>query len=291
MASRDLAGLVSKFPELNALYNSLGIGGFGHVSSSVFVLIASIYLISKKDSKLALRYRVISFFSIVIILLMIIRASYTITLIIAFIGISLALFVKNRKIFSLILYIAIFLLVLLPQRIIGNLLFMVADFFSDNAILYMKFLSLSNNFIYGGSLSDSTTRIELYMTSLSTIIKYPLFGAYGPFGNLNYVGYSTIGGHSGWLDLLAMYGLYAGVPLFFIIFLNIKKNMSFFKGTKYYRYILIIYFFFIIFGFINPIVSVYEIGFAVFFVIPAIQFIPIAFNDINYVLKHKRGGH
>lgn len=281
MASRHLAGFVSQHLELKELYNSLGIGGFGHVSACGFVLIASIYLIRKKESKLGLKYRIISLFSIVIIFLMIIKASYTITLIIAFLGISLALLPKNHKVFALILYIITFLLVLLPQRIIGKLLFIVADFFSNNEILHMKFLSLSNNFIYGGSLSESTNRVELYMTSLSTFLKQPLFGIYGPLGNSNNIGYHTIGGHSGWLDLLAFYGLFAGIPLFFILFFNIKKNLTFYKGTKYYRYIFIAYLFFVIYGFINPVISVYEIGFVVLFVIPAIPFIPYVFNKTN----------
>lgn len=279
MASRELAGAVSKFPELRALYNRLGIGGFGHVNSALFIFLAATFLVSKKESKLALRYRLVSLLSIIIILLMIIQASYTITIIMAFIGIILILVSQNRKIFSLVSYISIFLFILLPQRIIGNLLLFIADYFSDNEILYLKFSLLANNLIYGGTLSDTTSRIDLYLTSLGTWVRQPLFGIYGPFGDASDVSYSTIGGHSGWLDLLAFYGLFTGVPLFLAIFFCIKRNTKFFRNTKYYRYIYVVYFFFIIYGFLNPVISVYEIGFSVFFVVPSIPFIPLVFNN------------
>lgn len=86
------------------------------------------------------------------------------------------------------------------------------------------------------------------------------------------------GGHSGWLDLLGFYGLFTAIPLFFIFYFNINKHSRFYKNTNFYGFFIVMYFLFLIFGMINPILYVFVLGFVVFCIVPAIPFISHSFN-------------
>ena len=151
----------------------------------------------------------------------------------------------------------------------------IAYLFEDNDIIYTKFVDLAQVFLENSTGSQTENRGHLYLTSLNTFIHNPLFGIYGPLGDqLN----SKIGGHSGWLDLMAMYGVFGSLPLFLGILLNFKKQLLFYSGHPYFVFLLIVQFLFICFGFLNPVIYVYQIGFAIFVVAPSLPFLPYAFR-------------
>lgn len=286
-ASRDLAGGISlQDPTLGAFYRQLGIGGFGYIYASCFIFIAVSYLLIRKSTGLSRRYKVVSFVSILAISLMVYKASYATAVILVLVGLTLAMVVKNRRTFIVIMVLATFFLLLFPQELIGEILLKFAGLFNDNSTLHTRFTQVAVSFLPDIGGFGTISRWSRYTISASTFLKHPFFGIYGsPGGVSDANSYSVIGGHSGWLDLLAFYGLFAGAPLFFAIYFNIRKHMSFFKDEIFYGSILVTSFLFVVLGFINPNLTIFEIGFAQFCIVPAIPFLSYAFVPNIRVLE------
>lgn len=170
------------------------------------------------------------------------------------------------------------------DSLIADFLLSIANFFTGNPILEEKFKDLASTFIYSSIGGQTGTRMDLYTSSLNVFLENSFFGIYGPFGDQNA---SLVGGHSGWFDLLAYYGLFTSIPLFIAFYCNFKVQFSFLKKSKFHVYIAILYFLIFLFGLINPILYVYEIGFVLFCIIPAIPFIPYAFKTNTLVETNK----
>lgn len=280
LATRALAGSVwSINPEMGIKYQRMGIGGFGYIYAACFMLIAALYPIIKKSPVITIKYKLISAISFVALSLMILKASYTIALIISFLGIILVLIVKKRSYFIFYTMILFIILLLLPNTLFGEFFLKVAAIFSKNETVHTKFMDLASTFLYDSFDGETVYRVKLYSTSMGTFFKYPLFGVYGPFGGaVGIVGKDLIGGHSGWVDLLGLYGLFAGVPLFFALYFNIKKHLLFYKNSRYLGFMIVISFIFLLLGIVNPIFTIFEIGFMVFCIVPSIPFLPYAYR-------------
>ena len=272
LAARELAGGVDK--ELSKTYRQLGIGGFGHIYSASFLLIIALYPIVR-NAKFTVKNKVVVLISIISIFLMLLRASYATSLIIVILGLTLVLFVRNRLTFISYIIFSTLLLLLIPKTVIGEFFLAIADKFNENIVLNQKFIDLASATLNSSLDGQTGDRFNLYLSSFKVFLSNPLFGIYGPLGNLNS---GSIGGHSGWFDLLGYYGLFTVVPLFLTLFYNFRKNMRFYVETNYYGFILVLYFLILLYGAINPILYVYEIGFVLFCVAPAIPFIPYAFT-------------
>ena len=283
MASRQLATGVSEFSEI---YNLMGIGGFGFIYSGTFLLLSISYTYLRRRSLLSIKYQILIIFSIVVIFLMLLRASYATSLIITFCGLLLILFVRNKLTLMITLLLTVIVVTFISQSLIAEFFLIIANFFSENRILNEKFIDLASTFSYSSLDGQTGTRVDLYISSLKVFLENPLFGTYGPLGNQNA---SSVGAHSGWLDLLAYYGLFTSIPLFIAFYYNFKIHFSLLKKFKFNVYLAILYFLIFVFGLINPILYVYEIGFVLFCIIPAIPFIPYAFktNTIAETNKEK----
>ncbi|NRD76331.1 hypothetical protein HPT25_02370 [Bacillus sp. BRMEA1] len=272
LAARELAtgnGL------LQDTYVSLGIGGFGFVYSALILNILLLYFVIKKTAEVQKIYKWICFVCFAMISMMLITASYTTSLLLLFIGIIFVLFIKGKLgiISSVILLILFFLL--FSSQVIGYFLINAAHLFENNQVINSKLLDLAQGFVGGGVGSQTSGRGHLYLASLETFLKNPLFGIYGPFNNsLN----SEVGGHSGWFDLMAYYGLFGSLPLFGVIFLQFKKQLKYYSNHPYQQVILAAQIIFIVLGFINPVTYIYQIGFVLFAIAPALPFLPYAFQ-------------
>lgn len=278
LASRELAGALVENPELEKLYSSLGIGGFGHIYSASFILIASSFLLNKNFALYTVKSKVLVFIAIITTALMLLQASYATSLIIVFIGLFSVLFIRTKLRLIVISATAVIFILLIPKTLWYELFVQIANIFSWNNILNEKFLDLGNAFLYGSENGQTGVRINLYLTSFQTFFSNPLFGIYGPLGNQKT---GLIGDHSGWLDLIGYYGLFTITPLCFAIYVNLKKHLRFYKSSKYYWFFIVSYLLILVFGLVNPILYIYEIGFVLFFIVPAIPF-------IGYVFEHKK---
>ncbi len=261
---------------LQGVYLSLGIGGFGFVYSAVFINIALLYFLLKKTPKVHSLFRYFCLMAFIVILIMIFSASYATSLLFMFLGTLFVFVIKGKKslVFSVIL--SFFFFLIFPKELIGYFLIDVASLFETNNVLSAKFMDFAQGFLGDSVGSQTSARTQLYLASLKTFLQNPLFGIYGPFGNaIN----AEVGGHSGWLDLLAYYGLFGSIPLFIAIFLNFRKQLRYYANHPYYNILLTAQILFVFFGFINPVISIYQIGFVYFTVIPAIPFLANAFSS------------
>lgn len=263
-------GLATGSDPLQQVFISMGIGGFGFVYSAVFISILLLYFVMNKLKGIKKIYKYFSLFVYLMISTMIVSASYATSLLLLFIGTFLVITIRGRRSFIFGILLTILILLLFPKELIGFFLIDIAKVFNFNQVISTKFLDLAQMFIDDAVGSQTSGRFQLYLTSFETFIKNPLFGIYGPFGdNFN----TEVGGHSGWFDLLAYYGLFGSMPLFISIFLNFRKQLRFYTNHPYFRYLLTTQVLFIIFGFINPITYIYQVGFVMFVIAPALPFL------------------
>ncbi|MEH7125603.1 hypothetical protein V7127_20545, partial [Bacillus sp. JJ1773] len=254
---------------------SLGIGGFGFVYSAVFINIIILYFLVKKNPNVNNIYKFFCLLVYCMITAMLILASYATSLSLVFIGTLLVSIIKGKKSFIFINILAVLFILIIPKEVIGFFLIDIAHLFETNKVISTKFLDLAQGFFSESFGSQTSFRGQLYLSSLETFLRNPLFGIYGPFGNeLN----SEVGGHSGWFDFMAYYGLFGSLPLFAVIFLNFRKQLRFYSNHPYYRFLLTAQILFLIFGFINPVTYIYQMGFVIFVIVPAIPFLPYAFS-------------
>lgn len=272
MASRQLA---TGLPEFSEIYGRLGIGGFGFIYSGTFLLLAIFYAMFRGNNLFSLKNKLLMRFAIVVIFLMLLKASFATSLLITFCGILLILFVRNKLTLLMTLLFSVIFITFSSESLIAEFFLTIADSFSENPVLNEKFTDLADTFHSSSLDGQAGTRVDLYLSSFNVFLANPFFGIYGPFGDQNA---SLVGGHSGWFDLLAYYGLFTSIPLFLALYFNFKIHFNILKKSNFHVYLTILYFLIFIFGLINPILYVYEIGFVLFYIIPAIPFIPYAFK-------------
>jgi hypothetical protein len=281
MASRIIATGVGRYEAEKLMFNRMGVGGFGYIYASTFIFLSVVYLLIKNNYKLIKIKKFFVLITFISLLLMILEASYAISIMIILSGGLLILTVKNKKMLVILMVFLGILLLLIPPTFIGEFFLNIANIFSDNYIINEKFTDLGMSFLQDSQSSQTDTRIQLYTTSFNTFLRQPLFGIYGPMGNPS----DPTGGHSGWLDLLGFYGLFSGIPLFLIFYYNFKKHFRFYKKDKYYGYLVVIYFLFLVFGTINPVLYVFEVGFIIFMIVPIIPLISRDFRNKKSVLS------
>lgn len=256
-------------PEARSVYYSMGIGGFNFVYSSVFLLIMTVHTLIKQRTKISSSSALLLLLSAIFIAAMIVRSSYAIALLMSILGCVLV-FTKNQRLFYGLLILSIVLLLMTPPESISKVFLGLADLFSNKPTLNEKLVDVAQTLNNGyGSQSQTMYRIELYATSLKTFFEQPLFGINGPLGDGN----GVIGGHSGWFDMMAYFGLFTIIPMFLSIVFNFNKMLRLSKGNHSFAAVYIVQVLFLVYGIINPVLYIYQIGLIVFFIVPAIPYI------------------
>lgn len=269
-ASRYLA-VGNPDPVLRTTYTNAGIGGFNYVYSAIFLLIIMANDIVKKRSLYPFKYKMLVLLALTAMLFMIVRASYAIALMMSFLGCALVLFVRRKRTFYIlaIQFVCIMLIFSATEGFFSTIFFKLADVFDSNPVIYEKLRDLALTFGNLTIYSQTTNRIQLYYSSFRSFLSNPLFGVHGPFGTSSYI----VGGHSGWLDLMAYYGLFATIPLFLAIGSNFIKIIRINRHNESTIGILVVQVLFIALGIINPILYVYHIGLVVFLIVPSVPYI------------------
>ena len=99
---------------------------------------------------------------------------------------------------------------------------------------------------------DATiSRMSLYIKSIETFLRNPFFGV-GPFFRTATIK-NGIGGHSSWLDFLAMYGIVQCLPLILCFYFYFRRNMKqhTYAVNKVMRFLP--WLFFMGYGLVNPV--------------------------------------
>lgn len=149
--------------------------------------------------------------AVILIFIAILKASFTISLLLLMAGIGLSLIYVKGIAGKVLLVLFSFILVLLPWSSIFGYLSDVID----NSYISTRLHDLSVYFSEGNISGTFSARFNAYMSSFTTFIKYPFgIGAHYSYNKLE----NGIGYHSQILDDLARYGVFA--LAFYIVFLT-----------------------------------------------------------------------
>ena len=135
--------------------------------------------------------------------------------------------------------------------LIGCILFSVLYIFAtivDNKYLLER-LNECLNLVFTGNLSkdkDVYKRLHLYLVSINTFLKYPIFG----IGGKVYLPSTIVGGHSEFLDCLAYYGIVGFLSFVSVLIINFRYVFKQIPNRVKYIY-LITFLLFIVQSIIN----------------------------------------
>lgn len=221
------------------------IGGFAFVYC--FALSAPLYIWGIRN-KVKSRFLKLVFNLVVICFsfMLLIKAQYTLGLLLWIIAIIFSLLVKKISLFKLLVINGAILFVFLGfSTEISQIFLHLADAV-DSDIISQRFVEISMA-IEGqtSSTSDMAMRIEVYSKSIEAFLEHPILGGWLYNG--------TEGGHSFVLDLLAKGGIIFGG---FILVLLIMLTRFYLKsGMKRNNYYLAFLFAFFLLCILNPISS------------------------------------
>ena len=249
--SRELAGAMHGSERSH--YYKMGVGGYGHVFCTSFLVFGIIRWLKKSTDK---KEKIFLVMFLVSCYLYILYASYTTAIVITVILTVLALIVgmkSNSRIFMVVL-IAVLVLVFT-----GPILEMAHDLANNLGLEWVakRFAQIIN--AQSDNDMSSLRRYQLYKESWDTFALRPIFGAIQDKGD-------TWGGHSQLLDAFAQYGLFTSALL---VFWHRCRRTS----QKYIPHFKLglFYIVFYVFSAINTCAAM-QIPVVVFFVVPLIAY-------------------
>lgn len=194
--------------------NIYGVGGYSFFYSLVIIgLILFYFFIYEKK----ITYKFTYFIGFLLCIIVLLKGSFTISTILLMSFLVKILIEKKvvnryfRYLIFIIVYISIFML--LPWT-----LNQILEKGNVSDVYRVRIAEISDSIEGNGLDGDLQSRIERYTMSLKSFTSNILFGSYGN---------NTIGGHSTWIDVLGLYGLFGLLlvyPLFYRIIM-IKKQM------------------------------------------------------------------
>ena len=187
---------------------SILIADYSTVYACVMISVFLMGLFKKLESK---AWRIATVVTIVILVYFIFICSFFMALLLLVYGV-VSLFFKEKKYYYVVVpLVVLFVVLILRQPLSSFCAFMSKqDFWS--AIIQGKWDDMSKLLAYGSDHAYmSDMRLDLMKKSLTIFSDYPFFGIYSMNTKLK------IGGHSGWLDGLANYGIFR--YSFFVAFL------------------------------------------------------------------------
>ena len=146
---------------------------------------------------------------------------------------------------------------------VGGLLTRLAESLPEAAVARDKILDVARGFGGGGFGDQSAYRMELYARSFKEFIKSPVFG------QTTSLLPGDLGGHSAWVDLLGAFGVVGSLPLLFFLLRQAWRRVHRSGQSLFGSTLIIAYLYVIVLGFINPVIYLSQIGFALFFIVPA----------------------
>ena len=258
MAARYLAGKLANEGNwaLIDYYTKIGIAGYGFYHGLAFSI--PLFIAYFKEVKAKKKERLLYLGLIVLFLGGIIMSQYTSALVIAAVGIFMAIFGSKkfkRSIFILIIIMTI--LVILPKDYIADSVLFTSENIRGDA-LKSRLLDMSV------TLNESSGETETHMDRRAARIPYLLSN----FLESPFYGSGKSSGHVYWLDILSRFGILGILPLFLLIKYQIMKNFAVFSEPDKIYYVLSMILF-IALGFMKNMGGNHMMMFTFFF-IPAI---------------------
>lgn len=226
---------------LQAVYQAKNISGIYMFQSLVYFVPLLVCLPKTRKAKL------FSFAAIIILFIVILNASFTISLIVFLISLALSIILRQKganRFWTLILSVTILSLLFINGE---SILTSIANIINNNRVS-TRIIELKNLIYNRVATGDAELRLELYTTSIKTFIEHP-FGV-GAF--YSYITFENgIGYHSQILDDLARYGVFAIAfyVLFFISYYRIlKKEYNKINAKQVAGIVIVVYMAFLTFN-------------------------------------------
>lgn len=238
----------------NSIYARMGAGGYGFIYSLVFII--PVFIRESFRSKGI--YRVFLFAVAMVLSFVVVKASYTIAVLLMIVMIAYSFCTKKwQKTFLTLMGIGCVLFI--DDSVLANVLYKVSSWFEAGSTLNLKFIQLAKGYIENDIHLSTGGRIELYDNTLKVIKNSPILGALktGHLGE----------GHTSWLDLYAKYGVFS--LLFFLLIRSQQKHTT--SKLKEHSFLTFLLFAWVVLGFINPIHNQSPVAFAIFFVAPLFE--------------------
>ncbi len=245
--SRLMAGAASESELLQ--YQRMGIGGYGYVYAMVFLTYGIVRWFRVTESKKEKLFLLLFF---VVNTAFIVYSSYTLAIIFTVLLAVLAWLSNLRQGIKIFLVCVGTIMVYVLSSSIIELCYQMADAMELEPVAkrFHQLIQAQEN-----ESTSSLSRARLYMKSWTTFTENPLAGG------------DAIGGHSFMLDSLASYGI---TGMLFLVFF--KSCMGLCRRIVGGDKLTILYFIFILFVFINTVVSM-QIPVTLFFMVPLILYL------------------
>lgn len=258
---------------LHGFYKEKNIAGIYLFQSLAYFVPFLVCLPKSRNAKL------ISLLFLILIFIVLVNASFTISLIVYFVAliISFTLKYKGRKrVLALIVTLSLISVVFIN----GKAIFSFIATLLNNEKVSTRIIELRDLIYSGVATGDAELRLDLYLSSLKTFIRNPFgvgaFYSYIPLEN-------GIGYHSQILDDLARYGLF-GLAFYILFFRGyykaLKKEYIKINAKQIAGIITVIYIAFLTFniGFRSAEESIF-----MFLILP---YLPTLINDIKQKKKN-----
>ena len=187
-AARLLAGAATD--EERDIYYQQGVGGYGFVYGSVFLVYGMILFSTKQTSKM---YKLLLWATAILTTVMIVYASYTTALLMIILAFCLSFYTKSKSryapyVFLIAVVAMVFFLNPLLELIYGMAMDMELEWITNR-------IGQLLNAEASGTI-EGLKRVQLYKLSMESFMKNPLFGG------------QRIGRHSMLFDTMGLYGIF-----------------------------------------------------------------------------------
>ncbi len=243
-------------------YRKSGIGSFGFIYMVMFSIITIIGLYREKlvPQNIKIKFLLVAFCIVGIKCLF--DSTFTTSILLLFVGLLLVFItVKNSRSINVVIYFFALIITILVSQFIGKLLTSIE---LKSVDVTTRLHEIGSIFMGEEGGTNTVGRMEYFMRSVTCFFEYPILGY-----NYESMPIVKIGGHSEWMDILGVYGLVGGIPLIATVIIKLRKTYDIVKEINYPYYGILV-FVFAVFGFVDPFLRLYHLGFVMFLLIPCI---------------------
>lgn len=138
---------------------------------------------------------------------------------------------------ALVVFMFVVILII-PQKIYGDLCFELSTWFAEGSHLRYKFNDMARYLIYGTEYSGIGSRASRYSMLADSFFSSPFLGHY--FSDQSYKDLLA-GGHLYWMNKLTVFGLIGFIPFIFILYSIVRKTLHFFNKEYSFYYLMSVF--------------------------------------------------
>jgi hypothetical protein len=269
-------------PEMGALYNRTGSGGYGFGQALCMVFPILIYYI--KFGNITIISRRFLFVGVLFLFIVVLRIQTFGNIIVAFFIIIISfLGVKRVRLsIAVILFVSI-IAIALPSQVYSMFLTLSGQFFSVESENYSKIYDM-NEFVLDPTLDESTSvsiRVNRYPLLIEAFIEKPLLG------NASYDSPQTnnlaVGAHLHWMSRLTVWGI-LGFTFYLFMFYKLFKQVTvlFNRQFRFYYALSISAYFFL--GLLKTLAG-RESFIVLFVVLPGLYFLQFSLDQKKTIIN------